>query len=144
AAAVASKAAHVTVNGKVGYNDLRSYGRWSIRRNLDDGTIAEQCPYSIDSDGDGVPELCTDHYLGLYDAKVLIRERDTATGGSCVGGEVVGETTVEADGSYTWTGDVANNCPGDPIQIVILVQLQYCDDIRCFSVEDPGDDENGT
>lgn len=134
---------NVTITGKVGYNDLREFGRWSIRRKLATGTIAEQCPYSIDSDGDGVLEYCSDNYLGLYEARVLIRERDLAMGAGCYGGEVIGETTVAADGTYTWTGSVPENC-ADPTEVtptvVVLVQLQFCSDIRCFGVEDPGTD----
>lgn len=124
---------NVTITGKVGYNDLREFGRWGIRRQVATGAGALQCPYAT----------CSSNYLGLYEARVLLRERDLVTGTGCYGGEVFGETTVAADGTYTWTGSVPENC-ADPsettLTVVVRVELQFCDATRCFSVEDPGTD----
>jgi hypothetical protein len=141
----------VTVSGNAWYNDQRTYGRFSIREDQS-GNAGRQ--YRLvnatpdDDDGDSA-DHGTVNYLGLYDATILIHEFDTYFSRAmpgCYESEVVGSTTVNSDGSWSWTGQVCDSCTDDDafesngVSLAVSIALSYCPSSheRCFSVNDPG------
>lgn len=124
----------VTVKGNIWYNDLRQYGRFEWRSGSG-GAAGTQHDYD---DGH------RSNKLGLWDATVDLYEVDTASGTDCTATSYMGSTTVSADGSFSWTGTVSDNCAGEPLlmrlKVAAKISLRYCDSAgtRCFSVRDPG------
>ncbi|MEO8702897.1 MAG: hypothetical protein ABI867_22825 [Kofleriaceae bacterium] len=133
----------ISASGKVFYNDLRSQGRHALR---DSPTGAPGARDSYDPAGTNT------NYLGLLDAQIDIYEIDNhsayITDPDCVTAAVVGSTTIAADGSWSWSGQVCDACNIDfegtsdtQLSIAAKVSLRKCDhpSARCFSVRDPGD-----
>lgn len=128
----------VTVTGSVFYNDLRTHGRFTLRAKPD-GTDGTRESFGS---GDNV------NYLALRDAQVDIYEADLSygSGASCFATALMGTTTVERDGTFSWTGQVCETCgadldggQNDDLSIAAKISLRNCDDAntRCFSVRDP-------
>jgi hypothetical protein len=123
----------ITIGGHVFYNDLRSTGlfaeRWDSSNNP--GT----------KHGFGGDQK---NYLGLRDAVIDFYEVDDDTSGSgCAQTSYVGGVTIDAHGSYSWTGQVCDSCRTDHdgtndsgVSLAGRIRLRFCNDTRCFSVRD--------
>lgn len=134
----------ITVSGNVFYNDLRSDGRFRIRRTPRiDGTVYQGSRHPFSSS----PGAENKNYLGLLDATVKLYEVDnTGPFEGCHDTSYIAKTTVRLDGGWTWTGQVCDACRDDRegaddhgISIAAKVVLESCEipNSRCFSVRDP-------
>jgi hypothetical protein len=132
----------LTIRGKVFYNDLRSLGRWGLRMTPTGGTGARS---SWD------PAGTNENYLGLLDGQIDLYEVDNVTGvftdPDCQSTAWLGSTSIAADGSWEWVGQVCDSCNVDfeggyedtSLSVAAKVSLRKCDhpEGRCFSLRDP-------
>ncbi len=132
----------VNLKGSAFYNDLRTYGRFADRRTLLFNTPGVADPY--DTSPDKV------NYLGLFEGTVEVYEVDDlsmvpgSTAG-CASTEWMGSTEIQADGSWSFSGQVCDACrdlegPNEElVNVAARIVLSNCFDStkRCFSVAQP-------
>jgi hypothetical protein len=153
---------NVTITGKAFYNDQRVYGRFPIRKDTA-GQTGKQYKvndsrswYTVTTKNRTMePRLPgpehTLNYLGLFEARVSIYEVDFPSSKLCLPEELQGTTTINNDGSWSWTGQIHDLCQADDnsetsingnlgVSLAIKVSLEYCPEnhSRCFAVKDPG------
>jgi hypothetical protein len=123
----------VNVSGRLYYNDLRKIGRFEWRTDTS-GASGTQHYYGYGH---------RSNQLGLLDATVAIYEVDTSIGSGCASTDLMGSTTVGADGAFSWTGTVSDACAEG--LGALKISLRYCDSAgtRCFSVREFGPDRGG-
>jgi hypothetical protein len=134
----------VSLRGKVFYNDLRDVGLFADRMTIVPGVAGHANPWT--------PSTTPYNYLGLLDAKISIFEVDLARAAApCAATEFVGSTSIAADGSWSWTGEVCDACRTDVdgsndngVSIAANIILENCTapSRRCFSVDDPVPEAN--
>lgn len=138
----------VTVSGQIFYNDQRQYGRFPMRYAASIGGAAQQrgTQYKLAADPDN-------NYLGLFEATVKVYEVDPLYGDpQCSQSELVGQTSIDAHGSFSWVGEVCDPCTYDDVyetdaddaagvSVAVKIELRQCDDAeqRCFRVVDPAE-----
>lgn len=133
----------VSLTGHVFYNDLRTHGRFADRRIPIFGTPGQPDPYASSYN--------KQNYLGLYEATVQVYETDSVTGAGCASTEYVGDALIQADGSWSWSGQVCDSCFDNEgpkegeVSVAAKILLSNCFDpeTRCFSVADPDDTFSG-
>jgi hypothetical protein len=139
----------MTISGSAFYNDQRRYGLFQTRSKKN-GSPGQQYRKI---NGTGTAEPHTLNYLGLYEATVEIYENDVLYQGQvgCAQTSLIGKTTVQPDGHWSWTGNVCDACDHDNViesnsdgELGVTVSaktvLRYCPEEsgRCFSVRNPG------
>jgi len=136
----------VTVSGTMYYNDLRTNGRFTLR-DREPGWYMYVPGVAPGSEPYGTGD--NSNYYGLRDAQVDIYEVDrnyNAGAAGCSALTHAGTTTINQDGTYSWTGQVCETCGADDdggqnasLSIAVKVSLRNCTDsgTRCFSVANP-------
>lgn len=143
----------VTISGDVFYNDQRRYGRFPYHT---DPSGAPGRQYKLVDADNGTSH--GDNFLSLMDATVELYEVDLIdTTAVCEQATMVGTTTTDRYGHFTWTGQICDTCAQDDvletgnagnlgISVAAKVKLRYCASTgteRCFSVGQPPDYATG-
>ncbi len=127
-----------TLHGRVFFNDRRRNGLFSARKTVG-GSPGTRCtPEGKRNDGSS----CSLNLLGAQYMVVDVIERDEGyfapTAWDCKNRDVLQSVPVNADGSFTATFAVGDDCDSDALQkmaIVLEVRTRYCGE-WCFSVSD--------
>lgn len=109
----------VTIKGKLFYNDMRTEGQFTFRRNTSG---------AVGGPGSGMSGPA--NYLGALDVVADIYEVDTAL---CDGNDLLASATVGADGSYSATFTASEGCGSAGLDLAVRFRLRFCNsDSRCF------------
>ena len=125
----------LTITGNVFYDDFRVAGRFELR---DDEAGLPGAKVAFTGSGH--------NYLAALDATVEIFEIDTLDNPllDCADRTKLGETTVQADGSFALQvlggDDCAFDLDDDP-DIAVKVKMRFCDADRCFRVAHDRDND---
>ena len=134
-----AEAGTATITGKVFYNDRRTFGHFSARRDKTDSP-GQRCPKSGRRDD---RTSCSTNLLGARYMVVDIIEIDQGffgpTAWACKKEQIIGSATVKYDGSFTATVSTDDACKSDGLkvtQVKLSVRTRFCNDTWCISLRD--------